>query len=130
MFLDNAVSTLVSGGMMAVPASGHSRPLLRDGAASYSDRTVRTQAEMLLMSPLPVLTQVLRQQLVQGAARSAEVAGNLLDLSMGEAPCEDAPMSDGTLAWDVQQPAQADDATSSTMVALMAAAALLQLRAH
>ena len=139
MFLDSAVSTMVTGGMMAVPASGSSRPPT-GGYHAVNDRTVRTQAELLLMSPLPVLTQVLRQQIVRGAQLSAEAAGNLLDLSMSDSMSEDGSMSDdssGYAAMEVQDAlsqgmvSPTDEAgEGSTVVALMAAAALMHLRGH
>ena len=143
MFLDSAVSTLVSGGMMARPASVQSS--LQDASGRHHSRMARAHAEALLMSPLPVLTQVLRQVLeqqaaaaaaaaagilVRGAALSAEAAGNLLDLSMSE-PVDVAMIdADGSLALELQGGAANELAPSATVVALMAAAALLHMRAH
>ena len=141
MFLDSAVSTLVSGGMMARPSSIQGS--LQDASGQHHNRMLRAHAEALLMSPLPVLTHILRQQalparwaaaaaasvLVRGAALSAEAADNLLDLSMSEPVGEDVAMShiDGSLALE----GGVDELVpSATMMALMAAAALLHLRAH
>jgi hypothetical protein len=144
MFLDSAVSTLVSGGMMARPASVQSN--LQDASGRHHSRVARAHAEALLLSPLPVLTQVLRQVLqqqaataaaaaagilVRGAALSAEAAGNLLDLSTSE-PVDVAMIdADGSLALELQGGGTDElGAPSATVMALMAAAALLQMRVH
>jgi len=65
-----------------------------NGAALGSpQQQMQAQAAALLMSPFPVLAQMMRQSLEQTAAQAAEGADSLLGLSTSD----DVEMSDGSV---------------------------------
>lgn len=121
--LDHALTqglVLAGGGIMA-PAP---RPTFQPNMDGLPMQNARNHAMQTMYGGVPMLTNILRQQMVNTAKAAVTGAGALLDLSMSEG-------EDVTMYEDVDEPMDAAPVGSTAMVGAAAAAlTLLQLNLH
>uniref|UniRef100_A0A7S2GKI6 Secreted protein n=1 Tax=Haptolina brevifila TaxID=156173 RepID=A0A7S2GKI6_9EUKA len=116
VLLDGAVATMLGAGL-----TGVAPPMQLNNIAAMP-APMRAHATAMLMSPMPVLTNIVRHQIQQTAMRSAQCASNLLDLSMSDS---DVPME----AEPLLEVPEGEGVGSTAMVGAAAAAlALMNLR--
>ena len=91
MLVDSAMMLLLSSGAAPQPAMRANMPHMDMAAPNMPAVNQQHLAQALLMSPLPVLTHVMRQTIQQTAQAAADGASSLLELAqdddvmMGEA---------------------------------------------
>ena len=89
MLIDSAMLLL----LQTSPTPMRATVNMNGAALGSPQQQMQAQAAALLMSPFPVLAQMMRQSLEQTAAQAAEGADSLLGLSTGD----DVEMSDGSV---------------------------------
>lgn len=123
MLLEGATGTAMMLLLNSAPALRAQQPAFQPAGAPFVEQNAQTHAAALLMSPMPVLATMMRQQLQMSAMQYAQGANNLLDLASSDddllTQTSDISMS------DVEQ---ADIGTTAMVGAAAAAIALMNLR--
>ena len=124
MLLEGATGTAMMLLLNSAPALRAQQPAFQPAGAPFVEQNAQTHAAALLMSPMPVLATMMRQQLQMSAMQYAQGANNLLDLASSD---DDLLTQTGDISMsDVD--AQADIGTTAMVGAAAAAIALMNLR--